>query len=156
MVTLTWDASPTAVDYNVYRGTSPGGPYPTLVASGVTGTTASDAPDVFGTTHYYVVTGRNLYGEGRPSNEASAFLPPRPLPPTNVRTTAYATVIDVEWDPSPTPDVAGYNVYRKLETDAVWPTVPLNGDRLVLNTRYRDATVLPGVRYVYRVTAVGR
>lgn len=156
VVTLTWDASPSATSYNVYRGTSPGGPYPTPVASGVAGTSATDAPDVFGTTYYYVVTGRNLYGEGLPSNEASAFIPPRPSPPTNVRTTSYATVVDVEWDPSPSPDVAGYNVYRKLESDPVWPTVPLNGDRLVLNTRYRDGTVVTGRRYLYRVTAVGR
>lgn len=156
IVTLTWDASPGATSYNVYRGTSAGGPYPTPVASGVTGTSATDAPDVSGTTCYYIVTGRNLYGEGLPSNEASAFIPPRPLPPANVRTISYANAVDVEWDPSPTPDVAGYNVYRKLESDPVWPTVPLNGDRLILNTRYRDGTVVAGLRYVYRVTAVGR
>lgn len=156
IVTLTWDASPGATSYNVYRGTSPGGPYPTPVASGVTGTSATDAPDVSGMTCYYIVTGRNLYGEGLPSNEASAFIPPRPLPPANVRTISYANAVDVEWDPSPTPDVAGYNVYRKLESDPVWRTVPLNGDRLILNTRYRDGTVVAGLRYVYRVTAVGR
>jgi fibronectin type 3 domain-containing protein len=154
IVTLTWDASPTAMNYNVYRGSSPGGPYTTLVASGVTGTTTSDAPNVFGTTYYYVVTGRNLYGEGRPSNEASAFIPPRPAPPTNVRTIAYATVIDVEWDPSPSPDVAGYNVYRKTGAEGSW--ILLNTAGVVLNTRYRDSSVQSGQTYYYRVTAVGR
>jgi hypothetical protein len=71
-----------------------------------------------------------------------------------VRTIAYRNVVDVEWDPSPSTDVAGYQVYRKLPADLTWPATPLNTTGVVLDTKYRDATVVNGTLYVYRVTAV--
>jgi hypothetical protein len=84
--------------------------------------------------------------------EAGSFTIPAP---TGVRTIGYADVVDVEWTPSASSQVAGYNVYRRLADDPVWPTTALNGALLVRGTRYRDATPVPGQRYEYRVTAVG-
>jgi hypothetical protein len=80
--------------------------------------------------------------------------------------------IDLSWDPNPEPRVAGYRVYRR---DADHPSEqrPLAGgpglppqqakDRLpetpglaelVREASYRDATVVAGRSYTYRVTAV--
>ena len=80
--------------------------------------------------------------------------------------------IDLSWDPNPEPRVAGYRVYRR---DADHPSEqrPLAGgpglppqqakDRLpgtpgiaelVREASYRDATVVAGRSYAYRVTAV--
>jgi hypothetical protein len=58
-VILTWTASttPGVVGYDVYRGTTSGGPYPTqLNSASVNGTTYCDASVQAGQTYYYVVT----------------------------------------------------------------------------------------------------
>jgi hypothetical protein len=58
-VILSWTASttPSVVGYNVYRGTTSGGPYPTeLNSSPINGTTYTDATAQAGQTYYYVVT----------------------------------------------------------------------------------------------------
>jgi phosphatidylinositol-3-phosphatase len=71
-VTLNWNAIPDALGYNLKRGTTSGGPYDTVVASGISATTYIDADVSNGTTYYYVVTGVNSGAEGSNSNEASA------------------------------------------------------------------------------------
>jgi hypothetical protein len=58
-VILSWTASttPGVVGYDVYRGTTPGGPYPTqLNSTPINGTTYSDETAQAGQTYYYVVT----------------------------------------------------------------------------------------------------
>ena len=76
-------------------------------------------------------------------------------PPTNVRVTAYNEAVDVEWDPSPSANVAGYNVFRRLSTEA-WPPrpTPINGNVLVVSRKYRDSGLSNSLTYVYRVAAV--
>jgi hypothetical protein len=70
---------------------------------------------------------------------------------------AIAPAIDLSWDPNPEPRVAGYRVYRR---DADHPSEqgPLAGGpglaELVREASYRDATVVAGRSYAYRVTAV--
>jgi fibronectin type 3 domain-containing protein len=81
---------------------------------------------------------------------------PVPLPPTNVRATGFGSVIDVEWDASPSTNVIGYNIYRKVKGTDPWPSTPINSGGAIPGTKYRDSTGLSaGVTYVYRVTAVG-
>jgi hypothetical protein len=58
-VILSWTASttPSVFGYNVYRGTTPGGPYPTELNSlPINGTTYCDETVQAGQTYYYVVT----------------------------------------------------------------------------------------------------
>jgi phosphatidylethanolamine-binding protein (PEBP) family uncharacterized protein len=58
-VILSWTASttPGVVGYDVYRGTTSGGPYPTeLNSTPINGTTYSDETVQAGQTYYYVVT----------------------------------------------------------------------------------------------------
>ena len=71
-VGLSWNASATAVTYNVMRGTVSGGPY-TTIATGITGLTYNDTNAVLGVTNYYVVAGVNTGGVGPTSNEASVM-----------------------------------------------------------------------------------
>jgi len=75
-----------------------------------------------------------------------------PAPPTRIRTTPYATAIDVEWDPSPTASVVGYLVYRKTGTGGTFTLISNTG--VVQGTKYRDTTVTPGTTYFYHVTSV--
>ena len=74
LVTLTWNPSATALGYNVWRGTTNGGPY-TLVASNVAGTMLNDSTVANGTTYYYVVTAWNLTGESANSLPVSVTPP---------------------------------------------------------------------------------
>ncbi|MBZ5668263.1 MAG: hypothetical protein LAO04_00830 [Acidobacteriia bacterium] len=79
-VVLTWVASATSgvTGYNIYRGTTSGGPYPTkLNSSPVSGTTYTDDTVQAGETCYYVVTAIASDGvtESAYSDEASATVP---------------------------------------------------------------------------------
>jgi hypothetical protein len=79
-VVLSWTASttPGVIGYNIYRGTTSGGPYPTkLNSSPVTGTTYTDNTVQAGETYYYVATAIASDGvtEGAYSDEASATVP---------------------------------------------------------------------------------
>ncbi|MGH9470578.1 MAG: choice-of-anchor D domain-containing protein [Terriglobia bacterium] len=77
-VTLSWSASPTSgiSGYNVYRGTSPGGPYTKLNASLVQTTAYSDDAIDAGQTYYYVTTAVAPQSvESADSNQAEAVIP---------------------------------------------------------------------------------
>jgi fibronectin type 3 domain-containing protein len=103
----------------------------------------------------YQIVARAFIGT-TPSNDSASIsitvdITP-PAPPTNIRTTAYNNAIDVEWDPSPSPDVVGYRVYRKTGAGGTWGLLNTTGE--VSGTRYRDSTAANGTTYFYRVTAV--
>ena len=76
-VLLAWSAALGALEYNVKRSLTSGGPYVT-VASDVIGPAYVDTDVVNGTRYYYVVSGQNTLGESGDSNEASAVpnIPP--------------------------------------------------------------------------------
>jgi fibronectin type 3 domain-containing protein len=81
-VTLRWHppadgTGPEVVAYNIYRSTSPGGPYARL-ASGVQNPTYKDELVHTGANYYYVVRSVDKFGhESLPSNEANATIPTR-------------------------------------------------------------------------------
>jgi DNA-binding beta-propeller fold protein YncE/mono/diheme cytochrome c family protein len=70
-VTLNWTASAGALNYNVSRSLTSGGPY-SGIAFNVIATTFTDNTVNNGTTYYYVVTAVNNSGESPYSNQASA------------------------------------------------------------------------------------
>lgn len=72
-----------------------------------------------------------------------------PAPPRNVRVTPYDDRIVVEWDPSLSPDIVGYMVYRR-EMGQTW--VCITGDTLLTECKYVDETIRKGGVYAYRVT----
>jgi hypothetical protein len=59
-VTLSWDASPGATNYDIERSTSNGGPYTTVAT--VTGTSYTDINLTNGKTYYYVVSALSAPG----------------------------------------------------------------------------------------------
>jgi len=73
-VTLSWTASPGAASYSIYRGTAHGGKY-TKIASGIIGTTYTDAQVTHSQTLYYVTTAVNGSNESGYSNEIVAAIP---------------------------------------------------------------------------------
>jgi hypothetical protein len=77
-VALTWSASKSSgvVGYNVYRGTTSGGPYTKLTPSAVPETQYTDTSVEAGRIYYYVVTSVESSGvESSHSNQASATIP---------------------------------------------------------------------------------
>jgi polygalacturonase len=74
-INLSWNAVAGAATYNLYRGTSNSGPYPT-VFSGLVATNYADANVTNGVTYFYVVTAVASGAESANSIQASAA----PLP----------------------------------------------------------------------------
>ena len=77
-VTLSWSASKSSVaGYNIYRSTVSGGPYTTILNSGlITALTFIDTTAQAGRTYYYVIRAVASSGaESTDSNQASAALP---------------------------------------------------------------------------------
>jgi fibronectin type 3 domain-containing protein len=75
-VQLTWQASTSVVvGYNIYRGTTDGGPY-TRIATLITPLNYTDSSVASSTTYYYVTTAVDSAGvESEYSNQASAKVP---------------------------------------------------------------------------------
>jgi hypothetical protein len=76
-VDLSWNASTSVVvGYNIYRGTTSGGPYTKLNSSQVLLTTYTDSTVQSGLTYYYVTTAVDSGGtESIYSNEVQAVIP---------------------------------------------------------------------------------
>jgi hypothetical protein len=74
---LTWNiGDPSAVGYNVYRGTTHGGPYSQINSSLLPSTDYTDDTVVGGNTYYYVATEVTNQGqESGYSDEAKAIIP---------------------------------------------------------------------------------
>ncbi len=73
-----------------------------------------------------------------------------PAPPSSVSAVVSEGAISLIWEASPTEDVAGYVVLRgEGPGDTLLPVTPVP----VVETRFVDRSVVPGVRYVYAVIA---
>jgi hypothetical protein len=68
---LSWTAGTGQTSYTILRGTAPGGPYTTTVATGVMTTTYTDTTATHPGPYYYVVFGTNATGNSPYSNEAT-------------------------------------------------------------------------------------
>jgi hypothetical protein len=77
-VSLSWDPSTSQVaGYNVYRGTTSGGPYSKINSIPDPRTTYTDGTVASGQTYYYVTTAVNSSGqESTYSNQVAAVIPP--------------------------------------------------------------------------------
>ncbi|MGB6823231.1 MAG: fibronectin type III domain-containing protein [Candidatus Acidiferrales bacterium] len=125
-----------------------------------------DSNFTFGQTYAYYVVSVAQYGASAVESEASrtvevtprdTFPPPTPtglvtaVAPATASTPAH---IDLSWDISPAPNVAGYNIYRSTAN-----TVSADRwDRLnrspLLTPAFRDIPEVSGKQYFYRVTVV--
>lgn len=73
-----------------------------------------------------------------------------PAPPTNLVAIPSGTAVRLAWNPSPSPDVASYAVYRATGGG---PFARI-GTTPALNTVFTDREVTAGARYRYAVTAL--
>jgi len=143
-ITLNWTSAAGASSYKVFRGTASGS-HPTLVVSGVTGTTYTDTGVTVGTPYYYVVDGVNSTGISDDSNEASATAGSAPASP-NVSVGDGDHQLSLSW-----PAVSGATSYS-----ITWSTDNTNFSPLATNitqTFYTQTGLTNGNTYYYHVTA---
>jgi chitin-binding protein len=76
-----------------------------------------------------------------------------PAPPRDLVAIAVPGAISLIWEPSDSPDVAGYLVLRAEAGDDTLAPVTSSP---IAGLSYRDDTTTAGVRYVYTVVAVDR
>jgi hypothetical protein len=161
---------PGPTTYNVYRELSPdpmqlpesssaaawSAPLPLPVNPGpVPGFTVSDEIE-FGRMRCYTV--RALRGAAPPvTSEPSPRVCVTPMDvfppaaPTGLAAVPSEGGISLIWEPNAELDLGGYLVLRRDGTDA---TLRQLTDTPIVDARFRDTTVTPGVRYTYSVVAV--
>lgn len=122
-IDLNWNAVAGASTYNLKRGTSNGGPYPT-VFSGLTSTNYADANVTNAVNYFYVVTAVGAGGESTNSLQANAI----PLPsnqPTNIVMQASGDQLQLSWPQDHLGwrlEIQTNNLSSGLATN--WATVP--------------------------------
>jgi fibronectin type 3 domain-containing protein len=91
-----------------------------------------------------VVLAKTALPPAAPENLVAVSVPAQPGAPAH---------IELSWQISPEPDVAGYNLYRSGQAGV--PGTRQNME-LLLTPAFRDMNVVPSGRYSYSVTAVDR
>ena len=150
---LAWAANTEAdlAGYKVYRSQSQDGPFAEIASLGKV-TTFADTGRTNGTSYYYRITAIDTYGnESAPSaiKSAATF-----VAPTGVAVADHpadeGTSLDIRWNASPEPCVAGYELYRSDAADGVYMRVA----KLGAVTSWTDPNVPKNSMRYYRVRAV--
>ena len=144
LVSLSWNASPGAVSYQLKRASAPGGPY-TPFLSGILGTSAVDLTAPTGDTFYYVVSASNSGGESADSAELAVATVPAPA---TLSAIAGNNAVVLSW--SAAPGAISYTVQRAASSGG--PFTTLVGS--LAATNHTDATAINGTTYFYRVTSL--
>lgn len=145
-VSLSWTTSSGATTYNVFRGTTSGGPY-SQIGTSVT-SNYIDNNVTGGTKYYYVVTAANSSGQSGDSNEAAAT-PTAAVPaaPTGVTANAVSQQVNLSWNPSA--GAATFNVKRSSTHGGPYTTI-----FSPTTSSYSDTGLTNGTTYYYVISAV--
>lgn len=102
--------------------------------------------------YVYEVVSVNKKGyPSSPSNPVTVYWDVPPNPPGMVSAERGDKKVDLSWEP--VESATGYNIYRRLEGEELFPLNPLNRESLV-NARYTDLSVHNDIRYIYSVRGV--
>lgn len=134
--------------YNVYRSTTPGGPYTVIGTPWMSD--FIDTNVVGGTTYYYVVTAVNEFSDESPYSDEVSATPTTPVPPpSNVTAYSTASYVRLSWDWVNDPRVAGYGIYRSTTSGG-----PYTQAGAVQGTQWTDYNVVTGTTYYYVVVTI--
>ena len=166
-ISLTWqppaeltDGSPAPGDlrYLVLRGAGAEGALAPITPRPVEGTSFTDEGVDNDTDYRYAVRAVRVEpavsatGEASPSVVVAAADTTPPAAPANLLAVPTAGAVRLAWNPSGSPDVAVYAIYRAGETgDFVRIATTM-----AIATVYVDRDVRPGTTYRYAVTALDR
>ena len=150
-IVVSWSAVATATSYSVWRGTSSSSSAATEKASGLTGTSWSDASATVGTVYYYWVKASNSGGPSDFSEPDAGYLADI-SGPTSVSAsdgdTAHPGYVRITWAASQ--NATSYEIWRG--TSNAYSLASKIGS--TASTSYDDASATPGTRYYYWVRAV--
>ena len=151
-VTLSWTASASGtapITYNVFRGPTSGGEAATAIATGLSGTTFTDAGLATGGTYFYQVAASNAAGSTAHSSEATA------------RTLSPVLQIDAGGGPvAPFIADAGFNTGNEFSSAAAIDVTGVNAPapqavyqsvRWAPSFYYSLLNLTPGAAYVVRL-----
>jgi hypothetical protein len=111
-----------------------------------------------GTTFFFVAGSIDRDNNPRAESEQQSFTTSieedqeAPAPPQNLRLTPGSSQIKLIWDANQELDLAGYNVYRRLQGQANFALLATR----VNATTYTDIGVENEVGYIYAITAIDR
>jgi cellulose 1,4-beta-cellobiosidase len=148
-IQISWDQSPDATSYIVYRSTSSSGPF--TAVNTVTVPSFTDTGLSAGTTYYYEITASNSAGLFSEPSYPPEPATTAPTAPTNVRAQARTyNLIDLSWTPSTGATI--YTIYRS--TSSSGPYYKDSGD-LVGGTisSFADTALSASTTYYYEITA---
>jgi probable HAF family extracellular repeat protein len=150
-VTVSWNASDGATYYNLWRATTPGGPYTHHVVN-FDGTQWTDSDLANGTTYYYVVTAGNTGGVSPNSSEVSAtpIGPPPPAAPTALAAAGGKKKVSLTWKQSTSAGVTQNRIYRSTTSGGGYTLRAT----ISAGQSFSDTGLSNRVTYYYRVTAV--
>jgi len=144
-----------AYGYHVYRKEDSGG-WTRLNSELLPDTKFEDQSVAMGKTYFYSVRAVRIVEaierESKPSEELKIemkdiFPPP---PPSGVIALAGEDRIILSWEPSLSPDLAGYLIRRRAEDEAAYELLT---SEPILATSYEDLKVEKGKSYYYAITA---
>lgn len=150
-VTISWQSVGTSpfgsvVSYRVYHGTAPGIYTDSVSTLGLSLTYSGLASSL----HYFAVRAIDEHGNRSAISDELSMIP---MVPNNFRLYGLQKSINLQWDPNPDPDMAGYNIYRSVNSDTMF--IKINGDFIAGNIFY-DTAVTGENEYFYSLTAVDR
>jgi hypothetical protein len=143
-ITLSWNATRSAVSYNVKRASTFSGTY-TNIATSVLPTYA-DTNVVSGTTYYYSVSAVIGFGESSNSVVAFAYACAPPAVPSGATAVAPGLQVTISWNP--VPGATSYSLARALSSTP-YSTIATG----LTTTNYTDRNVFSGTNYSYVVFA---
>jgi fibronectin type 3 domain-containing protein len=148
-ILVSWDASPAATSYRIYRADSAGGTYNILPGAANNATSYTDTSVAAGNEYYYKVAGVNILGEGELSSYTSAATTLPPVPVGVTGTALSENQITVSWNA-----VSGtltYRLYRADDSDGPFALLAIV---TAPDTVYIDSSLSPAAEYFYKVSAV--
>jgi len=147
--TLSWSPSTYATSYTLSRTVASGGTT-TVVASGVTETSATDTGLTDGRTYNYTVAAVNLSGTGANSNVASVTPTQyKPGSPTGLTALSGNRVISLAWTAAGGAQASSYVVERGTSSGVYTVQFTVSGQYM----SYLDMSVTNGSTYYYVVEA---
>jgi fibronectin type 3 domain-containing protein len=152
-VALSWAPVASATNYNVKVSTTSGSGYVHVAYTSDFGYVDTGLSN--GTTYYFVVSARNLAGEGANSSEASATPFDAPPAPTELAASPGSYVVSLSWHASA--GATSYTIYRATASGgsyaATLPAVPALDETEGTTITSDDPSVYNGVTYYFKVQA---
>ena len=143
-ITLSWNATRSATNYNVKRAMSLPGPYTNLATVRLPG--YSDNSVVAGTTYYYEVSALDGFGESANSSPVSVTACSLPAAPLGLAAAVNGTQFTLGWNAA-----AGAGTYNVARATSATPFGIIAS--ALASTFFTDTNVSAGVTYFYIVAA---